>query len=164
MIKFEQQFTATGGKPFSIDGTEYKMVFRVNSGNHHGLRIKFGDCIDSPNQGIRFDSNGNLTCRGKSNRAFVFWRNSAPDEFEITCPPQSEISIRNVWDNGDGVEQSWHAGGAMVVEQDERTIRIRANSTLQNDRCEDLHCELTWLDEPPVKTSKRGLLHRLFGS
>ncbi len=163
MIAFEQQFAASGGKPFSVDNTEYRMVFRVNSCNHKGIRVKFGECVKSPTQGIRFDSEGALTCHGKTNRAFVFWRGTAPDEFEIGCSTDADITIRNVWDNGDGVEQSWHAGGAMVVEEDGQTIRIRANSTLQNDRCEDLHCELTWLDESPKEPAKRGFFRRLFG-
>lgn len=162
MIAFEKNFSANGGKPFCVDNTEYRMVVRVNSGNHGGIRVSFGQCINSPKQGIRFDCEAGLTCRGRSSQAFVFWRNTSPNEIDIACPHNADITIRNVWDNGDGVEQSWHAGGAMVVEQDERTIRIRANSTLENDHCEDFHCELTWLDEPRPFQEKRGFFARLF--
>ena len=27
------------------------------------------------------------------------------------------VEVRNVWDTGDGVMQSWHSGAAMMVEQ-----------------------------------------------
>ncbi len=138
------------------------MVFHVNSGCYAGIHLGFGKCINHPKQGIRIDCNKPLSYNGKSSHALVFWKGSTQTDFNIGCPCNANLSIRNVWDYGDGVEQSWHAGGAMVVEQDNRTIRIRANSTLQNDFCEDLHCELTWLDEAPHFKENQGFFTRLF--
>lgn len=164
MIEFEKRFIENKGKPFSENGTKYYMVLRVNSGAHQGMRVRFVHAIETPLQGIRMDSNSLLHINGASGRTFVFWRNSAPSEFDLACSPGSEISIRNVWDNGDGVEQSWHAGGAMIVENNDDLIRIRANSTLSNDRCDDLIVELSWLSDVPHDAQKKtSWLSRLLG-
>ena len=164
MIEFEKRFIENRGKPFSENGTKYYMVLRVNSGNHHGIHVRFVHAIGNPRQGIRMDCDSSLGTNGTNGQSFVFWQDSAPSEFSITCSPNSNIVVRNVWDNGDGVEQSWHAGGAMIVEEADNLIRIHANSTLANDRCDDLVVELSWLITPPQEVSKKtSWLSRIFG-
>ena len=164
MIEFEKRFIENAGKPFVENGTEYHMVFRINSGAHHGIHIRFVRAIKSPRQGIRLDCNSPLYANGAAGQSFVFWQNSAPFEFTVACAPGSDITVRNVWDNGDGVEQSWHAGGAMVVKEDSKVILIRANSTLSNDRCDDLVVEFSWIDiRPQDALKKTSWLSRLFG-
>ncbi len=155
MIEFEKRFIENKGKPFAENGTEYHMVLRSNSEFHHGLHVRFVRAIKSPRQGIRLDCNSPLHVNGVAGQSFVFWQDSAPTEFNVACSPNSDIVARNVWDNGDGVEQSWHAGGAMIVENADGMIRIHANSTLANDRCDDLVVELSWLDEVPRDDSKK---------
>lgn len=164
MIEFEKRFIESKGKPFAENGTEYHMVLRVNSESHQGMHVRLVHAIQSPRQGIRFDCNLPLHANGVTGQALVFWRDTVPSEFDIACSPDSDIVIRNVWDNGDGVEQSWHAGGAMIVKNDGNIIILRANSTLSNDRCEDLVVELSWLDGGPQETMKKiSWFSRLFG-
>lgn len=163
MIEFEKKFIESKGKPFVENGTKYHMVLSLKTGRHQGIRVRILKGIEHPRQGIRFDSESSLQANGVRGSSLVFWRKSAPSEFDVGCSPNSDIDIRNVWDHGDGVEQSWHAGGAMIVEEEGDVIRIRANSTLLNDKCEDLIVELSWLDVLPQKDSKKpSWLARLF--
>ena len=47
--------------------------------------------------------------------------------------------IRNIWDHGDGVVHSWHAGAAMHMETTpDGVITLYCNSTLENTHCRDL--------------------------
>lgn len=155
MIEFEKRFFESKGGAFVENGTKYHMSISVNSGPHLGMHVRFMQAIKKPRQGIRFDSNSLLQSQGISSNSFVFWRNTAPAEFNIGCAANSNISIRNVWAYEDGVEHSWHAGGAMIVEEEANLIRIRANSTLLNDLCEDLVIEISWLNDFPQDVLKK---------
>ncbi|OJW19261.1 MAG: hypothetical protein BGO58_03090 [Sphingopyxis sp. 65-8] len=46
--------------------------------------------------------------------------------------------MKNVWDTGDGVMQSWHAGGAMIVEEIENVRRYLCNDGELDDDFDDL--------------------------
>ena len=144
MIDFETMFRKTKGLPFSEDGREYRAYIRLESGDHTRLRIRFVSGIESPRQGIRIDCAKDITFQKRRSRSLPFWRDSVPEEFLVQCAPHEEFNVRNLWDNGDGLEHSWHAGGAFWVETLGETLRLHANSTLLNDACEDLVVELTW--------------------
>lgn len=138
MINFENEFRATRGKPFVVNGVTYRMFYELEIGDNTNVKVNIIKFASSPRQGIRFDSETPMSINGKQGTAFSIWPDKAPHDFLIECAPNSKISIRNIWDNGDGVEQSWHAGGAMIVEDRKNIITCRANCTRQNDSCNDL--------------------------
>jgi len=138
MINFENEFRATKGKPFVVDGITYRMSYDLEPGDNANIKVHIIKFDSSPRQGIRFDSEFPMNINGKQSNAFSVWADKAPHDFLIECVPNSKVSIRNIWDNGDGVEQSWHAGGAMIVENKKNLIVCRTNSTLLNDFCNDL--------------------------
>ena len=48
------------------------------------------------------------------------------------------LSVKNVWDMGDGVMQSWRGGGAMIVEGDAGSRRYLCNDGEFDDDFDDL--------------------------
>jgi len=46
--------------------------------------------------------------------------------------------VKNVWDMGDGVMQSWNAGGAMIVEGDAVSRRYLCNDGELDDDFDDM--------------------------
>lgn len=142
MIAFEEEFKKTKGMPFVSNGITYRMFYDLELGKNTEIKVRVIKFISSPRQGIRFDSAMPMSINGKQSNAFSIWLDSAPHDFTIACYPDSKVAIRNIWDNGDGVEQSWHAGGAMIMMKTENGLICKANSTLQNDSCDDLEVEL----------------------
>ena len=163
MIEFEKLFKESKGQPIVVGGREYRLLLSINSASRKFLHVKFCDSVERPLQGLRIDSETELKVNGRKGQGFVFWRNSAPREFDIECSPNSTLDVRNVWDNGDGVEQSWHGGAAFWLEMTGETIRLHANSTLQNDKCEDMTVELSWRDEPSnSQVTRKSWLSKIF--
>lgn len=66
------------------------------------------------------------------------FRKGTPTTFTIRGKAGSSVNVRNVWDNGDGVEQSWHGGAAMCVAVTQEGVVFGCNSTMESDACEDL--------------------------
>lgn len=138
MIAFEEEFKKTKGMPFEHNGITYRMFYDLELGENTEIKVRVIKFISSPRQGIRFDSAMPMSINGKQSNAFSIWLDSAPHDFTIACSPNSKVTIRNIWDNGDGVEQSWHAGGAMTVAKIENGVICKANSTKHKDSCDDL--------------------------
>lgn len=138
MIKFEELFIKAKGQSIVVDGITYCMMIRMNVESGGVLHIMIDKLIQHPRQGIRFDSDKPIVINGKIDKAHSCWLAVAPSELVVECPDECCLVIRNIWDNGDGVEQSWHAGGAMMCADVEGGKSVRCNSTLENDDMNDL--------------------------
>lgn len=138
MIEFEARFLESRGRPFQHNGKTYRMVYRYDTGNQESFHIAFQSGIEKPRQGIRLDSQEAMTVNGVAGQSFEIWRDTAPTSVQVNCQKHTEIAIRNIWDNGDGVAQSWHGGGAMVVEENIGELLFHCNSTMNNSDCRDL--------------------------
>jgi hypothetical protein len=51
---------------------------------------------------------------------------------------KGECQVKNVWDTGDGVMDSWHNGGAMVVEEIASGRRYKCNDGRPDDDFNDI--------------------------
>ena len=139
MIDFESEFIKSQGQPFAIDGKEYYMCYSIHVPKETWIKIKFISAISAPRQGVRVDADKPLEWRNRKGNSINIWYPYKKEEHETTifCPEETSINVRNIWDNGDGVVQSWHGGGAMIVEENNGNRLFCCNSTLTNDRCSD---------------------------
>jgi len=53
-------------------------------------------------------------------------------------PAKNVLGIKNVWDTGNGVIQSWYNGSAMVVEEIENGKRYRCNDGHPDNNFDDI--------------------------
>ncbi len=69
----------------------------------------------------------------------MLWQDTAPQtvDFEI-IGKASTIEVKNMWDFGDGVMQSWHNGAAMIVESLPNGRRYRCNDGDPDDDFDDI--------------------------
>ena len=139
MIDFEENFIRSKGQPIIIDGKKYHMFYSITVLSKTFVKIKFIRAISLPKQGVRFDADHLIECMGVSNYSFNIWYN--PDkkmqEVEVFCAEATTLQLRNIWDNGDGVVQSWNGGGAMIVDKKDNKLNFYCNSTMANDQCLD---------------------------
>ena len=145
MIDFEKNFIKNEGKPITIAGTTYHMFYSISVPQRTLVKIKFTSAISVPMQGVRVDANRPIECMGISNRTFNIWYN--PDKkkqaISVLCTDATTLQLRNIWDNGDGVVQSWNGGGAMIVDKNDNKLNFSCNSTISNDQCLDCLFEVT---------------------
>lgn len=138
MINFEDLFRKTKGQPAVVDGVAYNMMLKLFAKSGEEIHLQIDKVIKAPRQGIRVDSDRPIVVNGKQGTAHSCWLCIAPSEIVIHCPQECCLIFRNIWDNGDGVEQSWHAGGAMTWTKVDGVMCVRCNSTLANDEMNDL--------------------------
>jgi hypothetical protein len=128
------------GKPIVYNGRTIQMFDRLYVAKVQMLKLKF-ECINSDwRQGIRLDTDGNFKVNSQTiKKAILFWHDTAPSECILSVDTRkNELLVRNVWDTGDGVEHSWHNGGAMIVEELPEGKRYRCNDGRADEDFDDL--------------------------
>lgn len=139
MIEFEKKFNLSRGRPFEEAGRCYQMFYAITEAMPKTFSLSFEYAILNPRQGLRLDCDDPLVIAGVKNKAFTLWKHTAPSHIKVERTGYASVMIRNIWDNGDGVIQSWHGGGALIAEPGmDKTVRLRCNSTLKNSDCNDL--------------------------
>jgi hypothetical protein len=76
---------------------------------------------------------------GSGRDGIVFWQSKDWDtvEFEIVGDG-SVLEVRNAWDCGNGVVESWHNGAAMIVEELPNGRRYRCNDGFADEDFDDI--------------------------
>lgn len=142
-MNFEQEFRSTSGQPFTSEGIEFMLSYCITVPLSGVLLIRYKHCILTPKQGIRLDCAVEMSLDKDKSNAFNIWCDSKMRTVSVSCKPASKVMIRNLWDHGDGVVQSWHAGAAMHAETSlDGAVILYCNSTLKNTRCRDLIVEI----------------------
>ena len=146
MSTFEDIFLESKGQPVEyngqviqmgdfisvVDGKSYVLIFEsTNSEWKQGVYLT-GDCeIEINNQKIR--------------KRAVIWKDTAPEKVEFRVfSSEGKFCVRNVWDCGDGVMESWHNGAAMIVEEIDNGRRYRCNDGHPDDDFDDLIFRIEW--------------------
>jgi len=138
-MNFEQEFRHSHGQPFMSGGVHYMLSYNMKAPMSGCLLIALRQSIRVPTQGVRIDCDVAMTLDDHSSQAFNIWADIDPRVLRVACQPSSEVMIRNIWDHGDGVVHSWHAGAAMHMETTpDGVITLYCNSTLENTHCRDL--------------------------
>lgn len=154
MPNFSQEFIVSKGKPIKYktktlimgddlpvkDGDRFLLRFeKTNSDWRQGIGLAFFGDIEIEDLKI------------KAKRRTVFWEDTAPKEITITLwpekikkyhpkrlPPVGILGIKNIWDTGDGVIESWHGGAAMIIEKIENGKRYLCNDGHPDENFDDI--------------------------
>ena len=140
MIIFQDMFMESRGKPIEYNGRTVQMVDKVSIGDAADVRIRFEHISAKWKQGIYLTTKGHFVVNGdRFDKSIVLWQDTAPvtSEFRVNSS-DGLLSVKNVWDMGDGVMQSWCGGGAMIVEGDAESRRYLCNDGEFDDDFDDL--------------------------
>lgn len=141
MPSFQDRFVESKGQPIEHEGNTLVMVdyFPVEDGSK--LRLTF-ESTDGPwRQGVsmRFREDGALILSGQEFQHVACWRDTAPQVVEFqTIGEATSLEVKNVWDTGNGVMESWHNGAAMIVEEIPGGRRYRCNDGYADDDFDDV--------------------------
>ncbi len=143
MPSFQGMFEKSGGKPIVYQGKTLLMVDDFPTDRARRFRLVFEACNGKWRQGV------SLKIRLKNSKfqvhdeiiknQIVLWQDTAPQTVEIEIIGKaSTIEVKNVWDFGDGVMESWHNGAAMIVETVPTGRRYRCNDGDPDDDFDDI--------------------------
>lgn len=140
MPAFEYLFLESKGQPVEYNGQTIQMVDRVAIPNGQKLKVTFVTVNSDWRQGVRIDTDGSLDVDGETiKKAVLLWYDTAPHEVPITVyTKKGELWVKNVWDTGRGIVESWHNGAAMIVEEIPNGRLYKCNDGKPDDDFDDL--------------------------
>lgn len=139
MSSFEDLFLKSKGQPVVYKGQTIQMVDRFRVADGQTLKVKFESVNADWRQGIGLDIDGSFDIEGQTIKKTVLWQDTAPPEVVLKVHTRKgECQVKNVWDVGDGVIQSWHNGAAMIVEELPNGKRYKCNDGRADDDFDDL--------------------------
>jgi hypothetical protein len=134
-------FMKSKGRPIVYEGKTLVMTHDFPTEGAKRMRLVFESCNAEWRQGasLRVRSEGKIVINGQQLTHAVCWQDTAPEtvEFEISGKVPN-IEIKNVWDVGNGVMESWHNGAAMIVETLPTGRRYRCNDGFPDDDFDDI--------------------------
>ena len=111
------------------------MVDRLSIKNGQSLKVIFESVSAEWRQGVHLSTDGNFIVNNMTvKKSVVLWQDTAPKEVLLQIhTKKGECWIKNVWDTGNGVMDSWHNGAAMKVEEIGSGKRYRCNDGKPDD-------------------------------
>ena len=140
MPTFEDLFATSKGQPVVYNGRTIQMVDCLTVADGQLLKVKFESINAVWRQGIRLDIEGSFEVSGEIvKKAVLLWQDTAPPEVILKVQTKKgECWVKNVWDVGNGLTESWHNGAAMIVEELPNGRRYRCNDGRADDDFDDL--------------------------
>lgn len=146
----EQLFFASKGKPVDYNGRLIQMVDCILVTDGQELQLRFESVASKWRQGVMLSLDGDFTIAGQTiPKRIALWQDTAPPVVHLQVQPKrkrkpGECFVKNVWDTGNGVVQSWHNGAAMIVTQLDRGRRYQCNEGLPDDDFDDIVFSVSW--------------------
>jgi hypothetical protein len=140
MPSFEDMFMKTAGKPIEYQGKTLVMFDDFPTEGARRLRLVFEECTSEWRQGVALRFQGKVKVNGQIiRRGFMLWHDTAPRTVELELIGKiASIQVKNIWDVGNGVIESWHNGAAMIVEILPEGRRYRCNDGFADDDFNDV--------------------------
>ncbi len=140
MISFGEFFRKSKGQPVIYNGQVIQMVDRLSMVDGQQFKVIFKSVNSDWRQGINLSTDGSFEVNGQTvKKSIVLWNDTAPQEVVIQIKSKKgECLVKNVWDTGDGVIESWHNGAAMIVEISDSGRLYKCNDGRPNDDFDDL--------------------------
>lgn len=141
MPSFESMFIKSKGRSIEYQGNTLVMVDSFPTEGASRLRLVFETCNGEWRQGasMRIRDGGSIQINAQVVAHSVCWQDTAPQTVEFSVVGDvTEIEVKNVWDTGNGVMESWHNGAAMIVEPTPSGRRYRCNDGLADDDFDDI--------------------------
>jgi hypothetical protein len=129
MPSFQNLFFESKGKPVIYDGKKIQMVDHLPLSNGHQFKLVFESINSEWRQGVNLTTDGGFFINGKFfKKSIALWHDTAPKESVIEIQTKKgDCGIKNVWDTGNGVMESWHNGAAMIVNEVDGVRRYECN-------------------------------------
>jgi hypothetical protein len=152
MIIFSEEFWKSDGKPIIYKGKTIAMWDRFPVPLKE-IKIKYRIIsTDSEwKQGVAVKTKGTLvfdTDNVLKKGWMLIWEDISPLEDEFICRSKNGLlDVKNIWDTGNGVVESWINGAAMWYEEIPNGRRYHCNDGHFDDDFNDIIFELTVVDE-----------------
>jgi len=150
-LVFEDLFRKSAGRPVLFKGKLISLMdcFRVPLGES-AIQFRFVSTNSEWRQGIGLSAEKGLRFgrARKLLKSVVLWEDTALQAGEFLCKSKTgDIEVKNEWDTGEGVIESWHNGAAMWVEEIPDGRRYHCNDGHPDENFDDIIFELTILKE-----------------
>ena len=148
MPSFENLFLKSKGQPVIYNGQIIQMVDRLKVTDGQRLKLTFESMNADWRQGICLTTDIGFVVNNQTiKKATVVWFDTAPQEVFLKVHTKNgECQVKNVWDTGDGVMESWHNGAAMIVEEIVSGRRYKCNDGQADDDFDDIVFRLEPID------------------
>lgn len=140
MSVIEDLFFASKGQPVVYKGNTIHMVDFFGLEHSTSVSFTFEQCAGEWRQGALLRSDGRFTIGERTvDSAIAVWEDTAPRSFDIGVDVSDGlIEVRNIWDTGNGVIESWHNAAAMIIELLDNGKRYRCNDGYNDDDFNDI--------------------------
>ena len=142
---FEELFRKSKGRPITYRAKTLHLMDKLRIRNGDRFRVVIEELNSDWKQGVSLSlSKGRIRVADREfSKGIVLWEDTAPVSTEVIIVLGSRqvewLYLKNVWDKGDGVIDSWHNGAAMIIEElSERTNRYRCNDGYPDDDFNDI--------------------------
>lgn len=137
---FEKEFLKTNGKPIIYNGKSISMIdeFSVSDGTE--LKLSLESFNSEWRQGVSISFNGYVVVDGNTiKNGFIVWENTPVKTVVFLIKSKDKrITVKNIWDTGNGCVESWHNGAAMYVEELPNGKRYYCNDGHPDDNFDDI--------------------------
>ena len=139
MVVFQTLFMKSKGQPIEYNGKVLQMVDRFPTNGCTRFELRFESVSSEWKQGVSVRADCDIVVSGVNSKQMLLWEHYGINPVVVELVQNvEEISIKNIWDVGDGVVHSWHNGAAMVVEPIENGNRYLCNDGHPDDDCNDI--------------------------
>ncbi|MGB7158057.1 MAG: hypothetical protein WBD40_08320 [Tepidisphaeraceae bacterium] len=139
MMSFQDLFMRSKGQPVVYNGRLIQLVDHLKVVDGQRVKVRFESVNSDWRQGIGLTTKGSFDVNNQTIKKIVLWHDTAPREVVLTVNTKSgECEVKNVWDTGNGVTESWHNGAAMIVEEVGPLRRYKCNDGRADDDFDDL--------------------------
>jgi hypothetical protein len=142
MPVFAELIAESGGKSIHYKGKEIFLVDHIEIPPHSTLVLKIYSYDNHWRQGVMIRSSRGSSIQS-SGRDFgdllVVWANDERSRYLVQLIGRDRVlSVRNVWDTGNGTVQSWHNGAGMFKEVGSGETLYHCNDARPNDDLSDI--------------------------
>jgi hypothetical protein len=129
MPSFQHLFIESGGKPIVYKGRTTQLVDRLKVSDGQIMKVIFESATANWRQGVSLMTDGIFVVNKQIiKKSVALWQDTAPPEVVLRVQTKKgECWVKNIWDVGNGVMESWHNGAAMVVEEIPSGRRYKCN-------------------------------------
>ncbi len=123
------------------NGKEIRMMDEIPVLNRDAFAITIEKCNSEWKQGISLVVNGIFQInKQRIKRGILLWQDTAPrtSQFKLSLNKPGKLIIKNVWDTGNGVIESWHHGAGIIVEEIKNGKRYHCNDGHPDDNFDDI--------------------------
>ena len=152
MPDFDKIFSTKKERPIKYKGNYLVRFDDIPFENGDSFLLTFEKTNSKWRQGIGLVIFGFFEINGRKYKdRIVLWEDTAPKETTVILweekskryhskrlPKKGLLGIKNIWDTGDGVIESWYGGAAMIVEKIENGKRYWCNDGHPDENFDDI--------------------------